>query len=461
MQDRTLNATEILTRDEDIAYIMECIADVECCSIVGVSNMGKSVLLRSVCQPEVKQKYLGPWADDYAFVYIDFNLMLEMTEQGFYELILRNILAGLTELEVDQGLLDRINEFYRSVVSPTNPFMVPLSFNEGMISISEGLGRCVVLLFDEFDEAFQGIEGRVFLNLRALRDKYRDTLCCVVATEQGLRESRSGPEIAEFCELFAHNVRFLSTLKKDDAIRVINGFARQEELDFSPQDIDFIIAQAGGHPGLLEVVCRLLGTSLSSGEAQLYSQDERYRLLEERFGSDLNVRTECAKLWNDLTGEEQNALVAFLSNPQSPLEPRIGRSLCEKSFLIEDEAGQLRPFGRLFEGFAHRQRLVKEGTPQGVRVDVDGGEVWVDGQAVPTLTNLEYRLLLLLYGHMDKICDKYQVVEAVWGEEYIEEVDDARIEKLVSRLRQKIELEPSNPRYLVTVRGRGYKLVSS
>jgi DNA-binding response OmpR family regulator len=104
---------------------------------------------------------------------------------------------------------------------------------------------------------------------------------------------------------------------------------------------------------------------------------------------------------------------------------------------------------------------VKEGTPQGVRVDVDGGEVWVDGQAVPTLTNLEYRLLLLLYGHMDKICDKYQVVEAVWGEEYIEEVDDARIEKLVSRLRQKIELEPSNPRYLVTVRGRGYKLVSS
>jgi hypothetical protein len=441
MQIRTLNATEILTRDEDIAYIMECIADVECCSIVGVSNMGKSVLLRSVCRPEVKQRYLGPRADDYALIYVDFNLMVEMTEQGFYELVLRNILADLAGLGVDQGLLDRLNEFYRSVVNPTNQFMVPLSFNEGMISTSEGLGRRVVLLFDEFDEAFQGIEGRVFLNLRALRDKYRDTLCYVVATEQRLRESRSGPEIAEFCELFAHHVRFLSTLKKDDAIRVINGFARQEELDFSTQDVDFIIAQAGGHPGLLEVVCRLLGATLSSGEARLYSQDERYRLLEERLGSDLNVRTECAKLWNDLTGEEQNATVAFLSNPQSLLEPRIRRSLCEKSFLIEDEAGQLRPFGRLFEGFAHRQRLVKEGTPQGVRVDVDAGEVWVDGQAVPTLTNLEYRLLLLLYGNIDKIRE--------------------RIEKLVSRLRQKIEPEPSNPRYLVTVRDRGYKLVSS
>jgi two-component system response regulator RegX3 len=76
------------------------------------------------------------------------------------------------------------------------------------------------------------------------------------------------------------------------------------------------------------------------------------------------------------------------------------------------------------------------------------------------LTSLEYRLLLLLYGNIDKICDKYRIVEAVWGEDYIEEVDDARIEKLVSRLRQKIEPNPSEPIYLVTVRGRGYRLQS-
>ena len=37
---------------------------------------------------------------------------------------------------------------------------------------------------------------------------------------------------------------------------------------------------------------------------------------------------------------------------------------------------------------------------------------------------------------------------------------DARIEKLVSRLRAKLERNPSNPQYLITVRGRGYKLVN-
>jgi two-component system response regulator RegX3 len=69
--------------------------------------------------------------------------------------------------------------------------------------------------------------------------------------------------------------------------------------------------------------------------------------------------------------------------------------------------------------------------------------------------------LLLLYGRLGKICDKYEVVEAVWGEEYLDQVDDARIEKLVSRVRQKIEPDAANPRYLVTVRGRGYKLAAS
>ena len=51
------------------------------------------------------------------------------------------------------------------------------------------------------------------------------------------------------------------------------------------------------------------------------------------------------------------------------------------------------------------------------------------------------------------------MLEAVWGEDYIDEVDDARIEKLVSRLRQKLEPDAANPRYVITVRGRGYKLV--
>jgi len=68
--------------------------------------------------------------------------------------------------------------------------------------------------------------------------------------------------------------------------------------------------------------------------------------------------------------------------------------------------------------------------------------------------------LLLLYGRLNKIVDKYTIVTHVWGENYLDSVDDARIEKLVSRLRSKVEPGADEPKYLITLRGRGYKLVS-
>jgi two-component system KDP operon response regulator KdpE len=97
---------------------------------------------------------------------------------------------------------------------------------------------------------------------------------------------------------------------------------------------------------------------------------------------------------------------------------------------------------------------------QGVYLDADSGDVWVDGARIPVLTDLEYRLLKLLHERRDKLTDKYRIVTEVWGEEYLGDVDDGRVEKLISRLRSKIEPDPSNPRYLITQRGRGYKLLS-
>jgi hypothetical protein len=447
----------IVTRDADVAYIMECIEDGECCSIVGLSNTGKSTLLRSIPLPAVQGEHLGDRAGECIFVYIDLNLMLELTEQGFYELILRSTLAELRKLEIEQGLLDRIEASYRNLVNPANPFLVPLSFNEGLTALSEGLQQRVVFLFDEFDDPFAGLDERVLLNLRALKDKYGRRLSYVVATDQPLSRRQRGDKMAEFCELFALNTRFLSALGRDDAQQVIAQFAREEEVEFSADDVAFIIAQAGGHPGLLEATCHVLAEV--SRDYPDFHRDQSYKLVRERLDSDVTIRAECAKLWNDLTAEEQEALMAFVSESEKLLHPELERSLRRKA-IVEEKDGELAIFGQLFEGFARRQRLVKSGEPQGVRVDVDSGHVWVDGELAPDLSDLEYRLLLLLYGHLDKICDRYEIVESVWGQDYIDEVDDARIGKLVSRLRQKIEPDPSEPKYLITVRSRGYRLVS-
>ena len=86
-------------------------------------------------------------------------------------------------------------------------------------------------------------------------------------------------------------------------------------------------------------------------------------------------------------------------------------------------------------------------------VDVAERKVLVNGERLK-LTPREFRLLALLVENADRILSHQQVLENVWGWEYINDVDYVRI--YISHLRQKIEPDPSQPKYILTEPGVGY-----
>jgi hypothetical protein len=443
-------------RQEDILYILQRTSDGECCAIVGVSNTGKSTLLRSLASKEMEHRLLERAFQHQIFVYVDFNLMLEATEQGFYELILRCLMEELVTQGPEAEFLERLRGTYKTLVAPPSAFQISLSFSEGFTAVCQGLSENLVLLFDEFDEPFEQIDGRAFLNLRALKDKYRERLSFVTATNRRLSNIRRGRDVDEFVELFEPFTRFLGPLTEADVDEVITWVADQEGYTFDDQDRRFLYHHADGHLGLLLAICRALG-EVTGEPVRDSSQDWLiHRQVREQLDSDLNVQGECRKLWDDLTEDQQDTLMNVIA-AEEDIDEHTLDSLRRKG-LLRPEQEML--FSPIFEGFVRRQRLTRRRRLEGVRLDVESGNVWVDGRQTPTLTDLEYRMLLLLYGRLNKICDKYQIVEEVWGEDYIDQVDDARIDKLLSRLRAKIEPDPRNPRYILTVRGRGYKMVN-
>jgi DNA-binding response OmpR family regulator len=83
------------------------------------------------------------------------------------------------------------------------------------------------------------------------------------------------------------------------------------------------------------------------------------------------------------------------------------------------------------------------------------GEVRVGGKPIP-FTAKELQLLIYLAGHPNQIFSKSKICEAVWGEDYIGL--DNTIMVHIRRLREKIEEDPSKPKWIVTVKGLGYKL---
>jgi hypothetical protein len=450
--------TEPILRADDVRYVLDRIADAGCCALVGVSNSGKSSLMRVLASPEVRGRVRHDLERDAlaaVCVYIDFNLMLEATEQGFYELILRSLTEALGPLYPDAAFLAPLSAAYRTLVAPPSPFKIPLSFQEGLTTVCAGVPGRLVLLFDEFDEPFEQIDERVLLNLRALRDKYDPALSFVTATTQRLSRIRRGRGVDEFTELLEPYTRLLAPLVDADVAQVIAAIAEQERYTFDAEDQAFIRHHADGHLGLLGAVSRALGEVTGEPVRDTTQNWLIHRQVKDRLDTDVNVQGECRKLWADLTAGEQDALIA-LAGGEGQVEEAALDLLREKGVVRGGEPMLMAP---VFEGFVRRQRLGRRQRDQGVRIDVESGRVWVDGREIAQLTELEYRLLLLLYGRLNQVCDKYQVVEAVWGEDYIDEVDDARIDKLVSRLRAKIETDPSNPRYLTTLRGRGYKLI--
>jgi two-component system response regulator RegX3 len=89
-----------------------------------------------------------------------------------------------------------------------------------------------------------------------------------------------------------------------------------------------------------------------------------------------------------------------------------------------------------------------------VRMDVERHLVSVGGTPV-SLPLKEFDLLELLLRNAGRVLTRGQLIDRVWGSDYVG--DTKTLDVHVKRLRSKIEPDPSNPKYLVTVRGLGYK----
>ena len=94
-------------------------------------------------------------------------------------------------------------------------------------------------------------------------------------------------------------------------------------------------------------------------------------------------------------------------------------------------------------------------TVGGLCINDDTKEVTVDGESVK-LTPIEYNILLLLVKNQGKVFSIDQIYESIWNEEAIGA--DNTVAVHIRHIREKIEINPKEPRYLKVVWGVGYKI---
>lgn len=91
-----------------------------------------------------------------------------------------------------------------------------------------------------------------------------------------------------------------------------------------------------------------------------------------------------------------------------------------------------------------------------IEMDIHTFEVRVGGKTAQ-LTAKEFEILKIFMMNPKRVFTKSQLFKAIWGEDYMNDENTVMVH--IRRLREKIETDPSNPRYIQTVWGIGYKLV--
>lgn len=131
----------------------------------------------------------------------------------------------------------------------------------------------------------------------------------------------------------------------------------------------------------------------------------------------------------------------YVTKPFNPLE------------LVARVKSQLRRFNELC-GTAQepKETIYKVG---GLQINDDLKQVTVDGEFVK-LTPIEYNILLLLMKNQGKVFSINQIYESIWNEEAIGA--DNTVAVHIRHIREKIEINPKDPRYLKVVWGVGYKI---
>ena len=131
----------------------------------------------------------------------------------------------------------------------------------------------------------------------------------------------------------------------------------------------------------------------------------------------------------------------YVTKPFSPLE------------LIARVKSQLRRYTQLGSAkLSENGNLYRTG---GLEMDDDKKEVRVDGETVK-LTPIEYSILLLLMKHQGKVFSIRQIYESIWNEEAVAAENTVAVH--IRHIREKIEINPKEPRYLKVVWGLGYKI---
>src|SRR5262249_13080749 len=151
-----------------IGPLLSSVAAGECCSIVGMSGVGKSNMLGHLQRPDVLRHHLTEQAETLRFVTLDTNMLADWGAWGVFEGLVEALSSALAA-EAPNDIAARVRDAHTQILAAPGQYALALRRCAEILAVLCAHWR-IVLLFDEFDPLFAQLPGSVLRNLRGLRD---------------------------------------------------------------------------------------------------------------------------------------------------------------------------------------------------------------------------------------------------------------------------------------------------
>lgn len=448
----------------------------QCCALIGESTFGKTSLLRHLADPQVAarvdEQHIG---QRFTFVYLD--CISYMHSAGLKD---ADSASARFWWDLYSALLTKLpGTRTPSLSGPwTESDLPPLERAYELKSsledlIREQTERPVIFLLDNFE----GIARLPLRDSEWLRSLAQYP-CAYVVTSRHLLyllyHKGSWESPSPLWNLFQDPL-YLGLLDEDEVERFLNQ-AMQQAKDADSQweatDIKLVRAIAGRHPALLRLTCaRLFQQRLQSNHVLRMNEKEFLEL-----GVYQDTYPICRLLWQGLVDPElwkapgdtdqrqreatplspyQKALIA-LAHEQEVTDTKL-LFVLEQRGLIERTQGKWSVFADAMRHFVLEQESKMPAHEHPRTSTTLPNELIPARSELPPFTHLEDKVYAYLQAHIGQVCDREEIKQVVWerGENL---PGNSALQKIIERIREKIEPDPDNPHYLIAVRGRGYLL---
>jgi DNA-binding response OmpR family regulator len=155
--------------------------------------------------------------------------------------------------------------------------------------------------------------------------------------------------------------------------------------------------------------------------------------------------------------------IIFLTAKSEEIDKVLGLEIggddyITKPFSLRELVARVHAVLRRTPEASHSQSVndITEATVGRLKVDFNHYQAWMDENEVK-MTHKEFEVLKYLLQHANEVVSRYQLLEDVWG--YQSQPTTRTVDNFILKLRQRIESNPNDPHFILTVHGAGYKLV--